>query len=196
MKSLLKISRLIDAATERIGRLTTWLVLFMAVISAANASVRYSFNWSSNSLLEIQWYLFSAVFLLCSGYTLLKNEHVRIDVISGHLSARTRTWIDIVGFICFFFPMVALFLYTGWPFFMVAFEGGEMSANAGGLIRWPAKLLLPAGFFLLGLQGVSELIKRFAFLHGLIPDPTDKHGKSAEEELAEEIARTARGLVK
>ena len=194
MDFLLRISRLIDAISERVGRLTTWLVLFMAVISAANATVRYSVNWSSNSLLEIQWYLFSAVFLLCSGYTLLKNEHVRIDVISGHLSAKARTWIDIVGFVAFFFPMIYLFLHTGWPFFMVAFNGGEMSANAGGLIRWPVKLLLPVGFFLLGLQGISELIKRIAFLMGLIPDPTDKHGKSAEEELAEEIARTARGV--
>ena len=194
MEFLLRISRFIDGISERVGHLTTWLVLFMAVISAANATVRYSVNWSSNSLLEIQWYLFSAVFLLCSGYTLLRNEHVRIDVISGHLSAKTRAWIDIVGFTCFFFPMVALFLYTGWPFFMVAYSGGEMSANAGGLIRWPAKLLLPVGFFLLGLQGISELIKRVAFLRDLIPDPTDKHGKSAEEELAEEIARTARGV--
>ncbi len=194
MEFLLRISRFIDGISERVGHLTTWLVLFMAVISAANATVRYSVNWSSNSLLEIQWYLFSAVFLLCSGYTLLRNEHVRIDVISGHLSAKTRAWIDIVGFTCFFFPMVALFLYTGWPFFMVAYNGGEMSANAGGLIRWPAKLLLPVGFFLLGLQGISELIKRVAFLRDLIPDPTDKHGKSAEEELAEEIARTARGV--
>ena len=194
MNFLLRISRFIDAISEKVGKLTTWLVLFMAVISAANASVRYAVNWSSNSLLEIQWYLFSAVFLLCSGYTLMKNEHVRIDVISGHLSARTRTWIDIVGLVCFFFPMVYLFLYTGWPFFMVAFDGGEMSSNAGGLIRWPAKLLLPVGFFLLGLQGISELIKRIAFLKGLIPDPLDKHGKTAEEELAEEIARTARGV--
>jgi TRAP-type mannitol/chloroaromatic compound transport system permease small subunit len=194
MQPLLKLCGWIDGLNERIGKATTWLVLFMAVISAANASVRYSVNWSSNSLLEIQWYLFSAVFLLCSGYTLLKNEHVRIDVFSGHLSARTRTWIDIIGFVCFFFPMIYLFLHTGWPFFMVAYNGGEMSANAGGLIRWPAKLLLPVGFFLLGLQGVSEVIKRVAFLKGLIPDPTDKHGKSAEEELAEEIARTARGV--
>ena len=194
MNFLLRISHLIDGISDRVGRLTTWLVLIMAVISAANATVRYSVNWSSNSLLEIQWYLFSAVFLLCSGYTLMKNEHVRIDVISGRLSAKTRTWIDIVGLVCFFFPMVYLFLYTGWPFFMVAYQGGEMSSNAGGLIRWPAKLLLPVGFFLLGLQGISELIKRIAFLQGLIPDPLDKHGKSAEEELAEEIARTARGV--
>ena len=194
MNFLLRISQLIDTLNERIGKLTTWLVLFMALISAANASVRYSVNWSANWLLEIQWYLFSAVFLLCSGYTLMKNEHVRIDVVSGHLSAKTRAWIDIVGFVLFFFPMIGLFLYTGWPFFMVAYTGGEMSANAGGLIRWPAKLLVPVGFFVLGLQGISELIKRVAFLKDLIADPNDKHGKSAEEELAEEIARTARGV--
>ncbi|MBK1681224.1 TRAP transporter small permease subunit [Rhodocyclus tenuis] len=191
MNALLKLSRLIDALTERIGRLTTWVVLIVALISAGNATMRYTINWSSNGLLEIQWYLFSALFLLCAGYTLLKNEHVRIDIINGRFSARTRAWIDVFGFIFFFFPMVYLFVSLGWPFFMMSFSGDEMSSNAGGLIRWPVKLLLPVGFALLALQGLSELIKRFAFLSGLIGDPTEKGGISAEEELAAAIAANA-----
>nr|WP_228384518.1 TRAP transporter small permease subunit [Rhodocyclus gracilis] len=190
---MLTFSRLIDALTERIGKATTWLVMIVALISAGNASMRYSINWSSNALLEIQWYLFSAIFLLCAGYTLMKNEHVRIDIISGRLSAQSRAWIDIFGFVFFFFPMVYLFVSLGWPFFMMSFSGGEMSSNAGGLIRWPVKILLPVGFALLALQGVSELIKRVAFLRGLIADPTEKEGISAEEQLAAEIAATARG---
>ncbi|MQY50712.1 TRAP transporter small permease subunit [Rhodocyclus tenuis] len=193
MEALLTFSRLIDALTERIGKATTWLVMIVALISAGNASMRYSINWSSNALLEIQWYLFSAIFLLCAGYTLMKNEHVRIDIISGRLSAQSRAWIDIFGFVFFFFPMVYLFVSLGWPFFMMSFSGGEMSSNAGGLIRWPVKILLPVGFALLALQGVSELIKRVAFLRGLIADPTEKEGISAEEQLAAEIAATARG---
>lgn len=194
MNALLKFSSLIDALTERIGKTTTWLVLVVALISATNASMRYTINWSSNGLLEIQWYLFSAIFLLCSGYTLMKNEHVRIDIISGRFSAKTRAWIDVFGFIAFLFPMVYLFVTLGWPFFVVTYQTGEVSSNAGGLIRWPVKLLLPIGFALLAAQGVSELIKRFAFIQGLIPDPNERHGKTAEEELADEIANTARGI--
>jgi TRAP-type mannitol/chloroaromatic compound transport system permease small subunit len=196
MHGLLALSRFIDAITERIGKAATWLVLIVAVISAANATMRYAINWSSNGLLEIQWYFFSAIFLLCSGYTLMKNEHVRIDIVSGHLSARARSWIDIFGIVFFLFPMTYLFVTLGWPFFMNNYLSGEVSSNAGGLIRWPVKLLVPVGFALLAMQGVSELIKRFAFLQGLIPDPNEKQGKSAEEELADEIARTARGVEK
>ena len=191
MTALLQLSRWIDAFTERIGRSVSWLVLITVVISAGNAIMRKVFNNSSNALLEIQWYLFSALFLLCAGYTLLRNEHVRIDIINGRFSARTRAWIDIFGFVFFFFPMVYLFVSLGWPFFMMSFSGNEMSSNAGGLIRWPVKLLLPLGFALLALQGLSELIKRFAFLKGLIGDPTEKGGISAEEELAAAIAATA-----
>jgi TRAP-type mannitol/chloroaromatic compound transport system permease small subunit len=196
MNGLLKLSKFIDGITEHIGKTVTWLVLFVTLISAGNASVRYGANWSSNGLLEIQWYLFSAIFLLCSGYTLMKNEHVRIDIISGHLSAKARGWIDIVGIVLFLFPMVYLFVSLGWPFFVVTWQTGEVSSNAGGLIRWPVKLLVPVGFFLLGMQAMSELIKRVAFIMDLIPDPTERGGKSAEEELAEEIARTARGIEK
>ncbi|MCX7172013.1 MAG: TRAP transporter small permease subunit [Proteobacteria bacterium] len=196
MQPLLKLSGLIDGVNERLGKATTWLVLIVVLISAGNAVMRYVINWSSNAFLEIQWYLFSAIFLLCSGYTLLKNEHVRIDIISGRFSAKTRAWIDVFGIVLFLFPMTYLFITLGWPFFMMSYSGSEVSANAGGLIRWPVKLLLPVGFVFLLLQGISELIKRFAFIKDLIPDPTERGGKTAEEELAEEIARTAQGVEK
>lgn len=189
MTSLLKLSQLIDSLNERVGRAAFWLVLAMTVICAANASVRFAFNYSSNGLLEIQWYLFAAVFLLCSPYTLLKNEHVRIDVLAGKLSPRGQAIIDIIGTLLFLLPMVALVLWLSLPLVAESIKINEMSANAGGLIRWPVKMLLPVGFALLALQGVSELIKRLAFLAGLIGDPNHKEqGPSAEEELAAAIA--------
>ncbi len=191
MKWLLAVSRAIDALNEGIGRVVLWLVLIVALVSATNAGFRYLLNVSSNAWLELQWYLFAAIFLLCAGYTLLHNEHVRIDVISGRLSHRTRIWIDIFGTVCFLLPMSLYIMWLSWPIFMNAWVSDEMSSNAGGLIRWPARLLVPAGFFLLSLQGVSELIKRIAFLHGLGPDPFDKPSISAiqtvkvEEEAAQ-----------
>ena len=186
MSSLLPISRLIDRMSEFLGRWVAWLVLAAVVISATNAAVRKGFNVSSNAYLEIQWYLFAAVFLLASGYTMLRQGHVRIDVISGHFSKRTQIWIDIIGICVFLFPFVVAVIRLSVPLVLRAYDTHEMSSNAGGLIRWPVFALLPIGFFFLGLQGVSELIKRFAFLQGLIPDPTQKpEGKTAEEELAE-----------
>ena len=193
MSLLLSLSRLIDRITERIGHALYWLILVTVLISAANAVVRKAFNYSSNSYLEMQWYLFSAVFLGAAGYTLLRNEHVRIDVISGKLSPRTRAWIDILGTLFFLLPMAILIGWLGWPVFVDSYVRGEVSSNAGGLIIWPARLLVPIGFFLLAVQGISELIKRVAFLMGLIPDPGEKIVvKTAEEELAEDILR-ARG---
>jgi len=193
VKPWLALSGAIDAMTERIGHFVYWLILVVVVISAANAVVRKAFNMSSNAFLEIQWYLFSAIFLFCAGYTLLKNQHVRIDVISGRLSPRARAWIDIFGTLFFLMPMAITIMYLSWPVFVMAFERNEVSTNAGGLVLWPARLMVPIGFLFLILQGLSELIKRFAFLQGLIPDPLEKHGeKTAEEELAEEILR-ARG---
>ena len=189
MTLLLKLSQLIDWLNERVGKGAFWLVLIMAVISAGNAVVRFIFNYSSNGLLEIQWYLFAAVFLLCSPYTLQKNEHVRIDVLSGKLSPRGLAVIDIIGTLFFLLPMVVLVLYLSIPLVAESYKINEYSANAGGLIRWPVKILLPIGFTLLALQGVSELIKRVAFLMGLIGDPNSKEkGPSAEEELAAAIA--------
>ena len=190
MNALLSLSRAIDGMSERIGRLVYWLVLAVVLISAANASVRKAFNYSSNAFLEIQWYLFSVIFLFGAGYTLLRNEHVRIDIISGRLSARAQNWIDVVGIVLFLWPMSFVIMWLSWPLFLDSFARNEVSTNAGGLTIWPARLMVPIGFALLIIQSVSELIKRIAFLRGRIPDPLQKHGgKSAEEELAEEIAR-------
>ena len=190
MNALLALSRAIDAITERVGRIVYWLVLIVVLISAANAVVRKLFNYSSNAYLEIQWYLFSVIFLFGAGYTLLRNEHVRIDIIAGRLSARAQNWIDVIGIVLFLWPMSFVIMWLSWPLFLDSFARNEVSTNAGGLAIWPARLMVPIGFALLLMQSVSELIKRIAFLRGRIPDPLEKHGgKSAEEELAEEIAR-------
>ena len=193
MNFLLKTSRLIDAVNDRLGGALIWLVLAAVLISAGNAIVRKAFNMSSNALLEIQWYLFSAVFLLGAGYAFLKNAHVRIDFLSNHLSPKVRNIIDIVGILVFLGPLCILLIVLSWPLFENAWASGEMSQNAGGLIRWPVMLMIPAGMALLLLQAVSELIKRFAFLRGAIPDPLG-HGEepAAEDELAREIEEHAR----
>jgi TRAP-type mannitol/chloroaromatic compound transport system permease small subunit len=161
---LLKVARAIDAFNGRIGRAVTWLVLVMVLVSTANALARYLFNAGSNAWLELQWYLFAAVFLLCAGYTLLNDEHIRIDVVSSRLSRRARLWIDIFGTVCFLLPVSFSIVWLSWPVFVNAWVGSEMSSNAGGLLRWPARLLVPAGFLLLSLQGIAELIKRIAAL--------------------------------
>jgi TRAP-type mannitol/chloroaromatic compound transport system permease small subunit len=190
VNALLAFSRGVDRVNEAIGKAATWLILVVVVISAGNAIVRYAIDWSSNGLLEIQWYLFSAVFLLCAAYVLNKNEHIRIDVIAGRLSPRAQNWIDVFGILVFLLPMVIMTMTLSWPVFMNAWHSGETSANPGGLIRWPVRLLMPIGFFLLLLQGLSELVKRLAFLTGNGPNPLDKvKAKTAEEELAEEIRK-------
>ncbi|MGZ5180587.1 MAG: TRAP transporter small permease subunit [Ramlibacter sp.] len=192
MQALLKLSRAIDWLNALVGRWVIWLILASTVISAINAAVRKAFNVSSNAYLEVQWYLFAAAFLLAAGYTLLNGEHVKIDVVYGRLSRRTQNWIDVFGFTVFLLPMCLVILWFGVPFFLQGLRSGEMSSNAGGLIRWPVYLMMPLGFAFLTLQGISELIKRIAFGMGLIEDPTAKKGeKSAEEELAEEIRRLA-----
>ena len=169
MKHLLILAQCIDRMNQAIGRAATWLILLMVLISAGNAIVRKAFTMSSNSLLEIQWSLFAAVFLLAAAYTLLKNEHVRIDVLSSRLSLRAQAWIDIFGALFFLLPLCILMMYYAVPFFLESYESQEWSNNPGGLILWPAKALIPAGFVLLGLQGVSEIIKRIGFLLGIIP---------------------------
>jgi TRAP-type mannitol/chloroaromatic compound transport system permease small subunit len=190
MKVLLALSRAIDALNERVGKLARWLILISVLISAGNAVVRYSLNTSSNAWLEIQWYLFSVVFLFCAGYTLLHNQHVRIDVVTGQFSGRVRTWIDILGTLFFLLPMAITIMWLSWPVFTDAWRSNEVSTNAGGLIVWPARLMVPIGFLLLVVQGISELIKRVAFLRGLIPDPTEKdEGPSPEELLAAELRK-------
>jgi TRAP-type mannitol/chloroaromatic compound transport system permease small subunit len=190
--SLLRISALIDALNERVGKAVYWLVLVAVLLSAGNAIIRKVFNMSSNAFLEAQWYLFAAVFLLCSGFTLLRNEHVRIDVLAGRLSPKGQAWIDVFGTVFFLLPMATLFIYLSWPIFIRTYTHGEISTNAGGLMIWPARLLVPIGFTLLTAQGMSELIKRIAFLSGKGPDPITRHdAHAAEKELAEEIRRLA-----
>jgi TRAP-type mannitol/chloroaromatic compound transport system permease small subunit len=186
------LSGLIDRVNERVGRLTMWLVLAAVLISAGNAIVRKAFNIGSNAFLEIQWYIFAAVFMLGVGYVMLKNAHVRIDFISSRLSKRTNAWIDAIGIVIFTIPLSIIMIDLGWPLFARALQSGEMSQNAGGLIRWPALMLVPLGFAILLLQSISELIKRIAFLRGVLDEPfSTEAAKSDEEILAEELAAEA-----
>lgn len=171
MAALLRLSRLIDALSERLGRLVMWLVLAAVMISAGNAVVRKLFNVSSNAYLEIQWYLFAAVFMLGVGHVMLRNGHVRIDVVSTRLSARANAVIDSLGIVLFILPLAVIMIDLSWPLFVRAWMSGETSQNAGGLIRWPVLLLIPAGFGVLLLQSLSELIKRAAFLSGHRDEP-------------------------
>lgn len=192
MQALLKFSKAVDWLNTQVGKYAIWLILASTVISAVNAIVRKLFNMSSNAYLEVQWYLFAASFLLAAGYTLLNNEHVRIDVVSSRLTKRGQIWVDVIGFTLFLTPICLAVLWYGIPFFLQGYRSGEMSSNAGGLLRWPVYAMIPAGFTLLLLQCWSELIKRIAFLKGLIEDPTAKRlEKSAEQELAEAIQRLA-----
>ena len=192
MQLLLKFSRAIDAMNLLIGRLVMWLVLAAVLISATNAIVRKAFNISSNAFLEIQWYLFAGVFMLGAGYVMLKNAHVRIDFISNKLGKRTNAIIDAIGIIVFTIPMTVIMIDLGWPLFERAWTSGEMSQNAGGLIRWPVMLLIPLGFAILLLQASSELIKRLAFLGGHLAEPfTDFDDKLEEEKFAQALAEEA-----
>ncbi|MCU0763023.1 MAG: TRAP transporter small permease subunit, partial [Hydrogenophaga sp.] len=184
----LRLSRLIDAFSDLIGKLAMWLILAATLISAGNAIIRKTLGTSSNAWLEIQWYLFAAVFMLGGGYAFLRNAHVRIDFISGKFSARTRNWIDVGGIVIFLFPLCYMMATLGWPVFYNAWVSGEMSSNSGGLIRWPVYFLIPLGFAFLALQGASELIKRIAFLTGHGPDILSHTGPSEAELLAAEIA--------
>lgn len=193
MNFLLKLSRLIDALSDLIGKSLIWLILAAVLISAGNAIVRKIFNMSSNAFLEIQWYLFAAVFMLGAGYAFLKNAHVRIDFLSNRFSDTARNWIDIFGILLFLGPLCYMLIVMSWPLFMNAWTSGEMSQNANGLIRWPVYLMIPAGMALLLLQAFSELIKRVAFLRGLIPDPIG-HGHASlpnESEVEREIEEHA-----
>jgi len=173
MNALLALARLIDALTERIGRVVIWLVLAATLISAGNALSRYLLGASSNAWLEIQWYLFGAMFLLAAGYTLKHNGHVRIDIFYNRLSPRGQAWVDLLGGLLFLLPMALLLAWLAWPMFHEAWVTHEMSPDAGGLVRWPVKLLLPAGFFLLALQGVAEVIKRVGVLSGHLELPRE-----------------------
>lgn len=168
MLALLRLSQLIDWMNERLGRIANWLVLLACLISAGNAMSRYAFDMSSNAWLEVQWYMFSGMFLLGASYTLRMNEHVRVDLVYANVSERTRLYIDIGGLVLFLLPAMTMLILMTWPFFLDAWHRNEISANAGGLVRWPVKILMPIGFALITLQGISELIKRFAALQGRI----------------------------
>ncbi len=192
MQVLLKLSRLIDSLSSRVGWLTMWLILATTVISAGNAIVRKAFGTSSNGLLEIQWYLFAAVFMLGAGYGFLKNSHVRIDFIAARLSPRARNWIDVGGILLVLIPFCGICIALSWPMFTQAYTSGEMSQNAGGLVRWPVIGLMPLGFALLLLQALSELLKRVLFLTGQGPDSlADTEHKSDEQKHLEELEAIA-----
>lgn len=175
MTALLRLSTAIDSVKAFIGRSVSWLILVAVLVSAGNAIIRKMFDVSSNAWLELQWYLYGAVFLLAAAYTLQRNEHVRIDIATSGLSKRTRDWIDLLGHIFFLMPFCLLMVYLSWPFFWNSFQNGEISLNAGGLVIWPAKMMILGCFVLLTAQGISEIIKRWAVIKGLIEDPTAQH---------------------
>ena len=187
LDGLLTLSRAIDAVNTRIGKWEAWLVVVAVAVSATNATVRKVFDTSSNAWLELQWILFAAVFLLCASWTLIANEHIRIDIVNVVFPRRLRSWIELVGHLFFLLPFTLVMVVTGWPFFIASWLINEQSSNAGGLPQWPAKFLVPLGFALLFFQGVSELIKRIAIMRGKIPDPHPS-GLSVEAE-AEELIR-------
>jgi TRAP-type mannitol/chloroaromatic compound transport system permease small subunit len=166
--ALLRLSQLIDWVNARLGRIANWLVLLACLISAGNAMSRYAFDLSSNAWLEVQWYMFAMLVMLGASYTLQRNEHVRVDIVYLNLSERGQIWVDILGGVLFLMPACIILGWLSWPFFHQSYQVGEISGNAGGLIRWPIKFVLPAGFFLLGLQGISEIIKRVGALNGYV----------------------------
>jgi TRAP-type mannitol/chloroaromatic compound transport system permease small subunit len=187
LNALLKLSRIIDAINSRVGRWCALLILVAVLISAGNAVVRKTLDISSNAWLEMQWYLFSAIFLLCASWTLILNEHIRIDIVNNFLPRRVRNWIDVIGHAFFLLPFTLVMIVTSWPFFLSSYRINEQSGNAGGLPQWPAKFLIPLGFMLLFAQGISELIKRIAVMQGKIPDPYGEVHHPAEIEVVELI---------
>ena len=187
MDGLLTLSRAIDAVNVRIGKWVAWLVVAAVLISATNATIRKIFDTSSNAWLELQWILFSAVFLLCASWTLIANEHIRIDIVNSFFPKRVRDWIDVIGHLFFLMPFTLVMMVTGWPFFWASWRINEQSGNAGGIAQWPAKFLVPLAFFLLFLQAISELIKRIAVMRGKIPDPYAGSASPVEAEALEHI---------
>lgn len=181
MSGILSLSRAIDAINTFLGKSVSWLLLAAVLISAINATTRKLFNLSSNAWLEAQWYLFSAVFLIAAGYTLLSSEHVKVDLVYGQLPRRVQLWIEVLGTIFFLFPFCLITIYLSWPIVVAKFVSGEISNNTGGLLLWPVWALIPAGFGLLALQGLSELIKRIAILRGDLPDAVALADAEAEK---------------
>ena len=182
MTSLLSISRMIDTLSGAIGRWMSWLILMAVIVSTVNAIIRKLFDVSSNAWLELQWVLFGAVFLLCSPWTLMSNEHIRIDIVNALLSKGTRNWIDVIGHVLFLMPLTIIMMLVSWPFAIRSLLINEQSVNAGGLAQWPAKFLIPIGFTLLFIQGISELIKRLAIMQGRLADTTSGGGHHAAAE--------------
>ena len=193
LRALLRVSRVIDAFSERVGRLLSWLIVVAVVVSSVNAIIRKLFDVSSNSFLELQWVLFSIVFLLCSPWTLLKNEHIRIDVVNYALPLKVRSWIDMIGHLLFLLPFIIILLWTSIPFFLTSYHINEQSFSAGGLPQWPAKSLIMIGMALLLLQAISEIIKRAAIMAGVIPDP-NAEVLSAHQIAEAEAAKLAAGI--
>jgi len=175
MQALLKFSAVVDWGNEKIGVVCNWLVLWSCIISGGNAMVRYAYDQSSNAWLEVQWYMFAVIVMFGASYTLKRNEHVRVDLFYMTLSRRGQLWIDILGTLIFLLPTCIILAWLSWPFFMQSFLVDEHSSNAGGLLRWPIKLVLPVGFLLVALQGLSELIKRVAFLNGVPVESLEAH---------------------
>ena len=184
MQSLLKLSRGIDALNTWIGKNLAWLIVVAVLVSSVNATVRKVFDESSNSWLELQWVLFSIVFLLCAPWTLLSNEHIRIDIVNSFWPKKVRDTIDVIGHAFFLIPLAIVMIVTGVPFFLRSYEINEQSGNAGGLPQWPAKSLIMIGFTLPLIQGISELIKRIAVMRGVIPDPHETQPSSLESEVS------------
>lgn len=192
MRSLFLLSRSIDTLNRWVGKSVAWIILVVVLVSSLNAVFRKFFGLSSNAWLEMQWYLFGAIFLLAAGYTLLNNEHVRVDVLASRWSERTQVKVDVFGTLCFLLPMCLTILWLSWPMAVESYISHEMSSNSGGLIRWPAKMLIPIGFGFLSLAAISHLIKCVGFLAGAGPNPLKRADKkTAEQQLAEEIARNA-----
>ncbi|MBB3233377.1 TRAP transporter small permease subunit [Phyllobacterium endophyticum] len=191
MSALLALSRTIDRINELIGRYVAWLIFLAVIVSAGNAVVRKTFNMSSNSWLELQWYLFGGAFMLAAAYTLQQNEHIRIDIVYGAFSRRVQHWIDLFGHVVFLMPFVILMIFYFIPYVRLSYNSGEVSSSAGGLILWPAKLVLLIGFVLLAMQGISEIIKKIAVIRGDIPDPAPPMSREeiAEQEVALAEAR-------
>lgn len=187
MTALLALSRAIDAVNARIGKIVSWLIVAAVLVSSINAVVRKVFDLSSNSWLELQWVLFAAVFLCCSPWTLIDNEHIRIDIVNARLSRSVRNWIDLLGGVFFLLPFTIVMLVTSWPFFLNSYRINEQSLNAGGLPQWPAKMLVPLGFALLFVQAISEIIKRIAIMQGRMEDPHE--GASGHAVLEAEVER-------
>jgi TRAP-type mannitol/chloroaromatic compound transport system permease small subunit len=185
--ALLGLSRVIDSINERVGKVAAWAIVVAVLVSAVNAIIRRLFGVSSNAWLELQWYLFGAVFMLCAAWTLKANEHIRIDILSNKLTKRGRDTIDLIGHLFFLFPFVALMLYLAFPYFIGSYRSGEVSSNAGGLLIWPAKGLILLGFISLGFQWLSELIKRVAIMNGKLVDEHDTAGHNAVEAEAERL---------